>query len=84
VYDLYGYILHSGFNTSSGHYKSIVKTECSGPSKKGKWIVCNDSKIYDITDSQESSLRRRAYVFLYQQRVKPSALQAPMTHIEFE
>lgn len=84
MYDLYGYIFHKGENTFRGHYVSIVKTECSAPYKKGKWIACDDSKIQELTDKEENWFRKRAYVFLYQQRVKLSTLQAPLTHLEFE
>jgi ubiquitin C-terminal hydrolase len=70
VYDLYGYIFHKGEHTYQGHYFSIVKTQCSAPHKKGKWIACDDSKIQEITDKEESWFRKRAYIFFYQQRVK--------------
>jgi ubiquitin C-terminal hydrolase len=59
IYDLIGVCNHSGC-TSGGHYTSFVKDD-------GKWYLCNDTIITEITDETQI-ITPKAYCLFYKKR----------------
>ena len=57
-YELYGVLVHSGFNCNSGHYYSY----CKNP--KGKWYCFNDSYVHQSSIHQVLN-QEEAYLLFY-------------------
>lgn len=58
-YTLSGVIIHSGNNSSSGHYQCILKND-----EIGKWVLYNDDSVTDFSDED------KVYEYNYQSNDK--------------
>lgn len=66
-YKLYGYIIHEGSSTSSGHYTAVVHTD-SG-SNEGQWFYLSDTRVKEISKSRALDGETYSPYLLFYQRI---------------
>ena len=58
-YELYGMIVHHGYNASSGHYYTLVRNLEQG------WVKFDDDKVTNVDESQVKKYSEKAYLLFY-------------------
>ena len=54
-YEMTSMIIHHGYNSSAGHYFSIIKVQTSKNSSHTRWVKFDDDRISFIEDSDIES-----------------------------
>ncbi|KAH9624342.1 hypothetical protein KSS87_007399 [Heliosperma pusillum] len=62
-YELYGFVVHVGSSSTSGHYYSYIRTSPDA------WYRFDDSKVSRV--SEETALRQEAYILFYARKGTP-------------
>lgn len=57
-YNIQSFIVHLGQSTSNGHYVSYVR-------RSDGWYLCDDSRIYKVSDAEVSEKVKDAYIISY-------------------
>ncbi|XP_074317788.1 uncharacterized protein LOC141653824 isoform X2 [Silene latifolia] len=76
-YELYGFVVHVGSSSTSGHYYSYIRTSPDA------WYRFDDSKVSRV--SEETALNQEAYILFYARKGTPwfsSLLEQWKTNLE--